>query len=95
MTQAKPENSAREEDIDPTLDRETRPSRGVWPRTVVASIVGIVPIGMACAAAAVSNNQTSERVAITAWVATAIVGTASVISAAAAVRPRRGQRGPT
>lgn len=47
---------------------------------------GAVSLGFAAAAALTSYLSKSERVATTAWVAAAIVGTAAVISGAAATR---------
>ncbi len=47
-----------------------------------------VPIGVSAAAAYTTYVSDSERVSITAWIAVAIVGTASVISSAVAARRR-------
>ena len=46
----------------------------------------LVPIGLAAAAAAVSFSSATERVAVTAWIAVAVVGTASVIASATVLR---------
>lgn len=62
---------------------ETKPKFGAWS-TIVAGAV--VPLGLAGAAVATTCLSSHERVAITAWICVAIVGTASVISAAAASR---------
>ena len=62
------------------------PRRDAWKIVAVGTIV---PLGLGCAAAATAKFSTHERVAMTAWIAVAIVGTASVIANAAAVRPRR------
>ncbi len=49
---------------------------------------GVVPVALAIAATVTSQLTESERVAVTAWVAVAVVGTASVIAAGAASRFR-------
>lgn len=52
----------------------------------------LVPIGVSAAAAATSIFAASERVAITAWVCSAVIGTAAVISAGSILRGRRPRR---
>ena len=49
---------------------------------------GVVPLGLACAATVATYVTTFERVAVTAWVAVAVVGTASVVATAVASRKR-------
>ena len=74
---------------------ELVPQKSAWA-TMTAG--GIVPLGMACAATAATYSSASERVAVMAWIAVAIVGTASVIAAAAASRRRTkevGRRSPS
>jgi predicted lysophospholipase L1 biosynthesis ABC-type transport system permease subunit len=51
-----------------------------------------VPIGVSAAAAVTSSMSISERVALAAWVVVGVVGTASVVSAAAILRGRRPRR---
>jgi hypothetical protein len=56
------------------------------PRRQSATILAVgasVPLGLACAALATTLLGNQERVAVAAWVAVAVVGSASVISAAA------------
>ena len=60
--------------------------RTAWP--VMAS-AAVIPLGLSCAATVTSYLSRNEKVPVTAWVAVAIVGTAAVICAAAASKPRR------
>ncbi len=64
---------------------ELEPTPRSW---MVVAAGGIVPLGLAIAAAVTTNMGASERVAMTAWISVAVVGTASVISAAVASRRR-------
>ena len=72
---------------DRTVDRrvEVAASESGWKFLVAG---GVVPLGMSAAAAVSTYLSNSDRVAVAAWVATAVVGTASVISAAAASQSR-------
>lgn len=53
-----------------------------------------IPLGLACAAVATTYLAKHERIAVTAWVAVAIIGTASVISSAVALHPRQSRLRP-
>lgn len=64
---------------------EAEPTPRSW---MVVAAGGIVPLGLSIAAAITTNNSTSDRVSVAAWVAVAVVGTASVISSAVASRYR-------
>ena len=64
---------------------ELEPTPRSW---MVVAAGGLVPLGLAIAAAVTTNMGASERVAMTAWISVAVVGTASVISAAVASRRR-------
>ncbi|MCA9010540.1 MAG: hypothetical protein KDB01_12380 [Planctomycetaceae bacterium] len=48
----------------------------------------VVPLGLAVTAAVTTYLTSNEKIASTAWIAVAVVGTASVISAAVASRHR-------
>lgn len=64
--------------------------RSLKPGWSIVAAGASVPIGMSLAAALTSSmNAASERVALAAWVVVGVVGTASVISAAAILRGRR------
>lgn len=69
--------SSRSVQIDPLKDS--------WKNVAAGSVV---PLGVAGAAAFATYVTTYERVAITAWIAVAVVGSASVIAAASASRHR-------
>ncbi|ADG69071.1 hypothetical protein Plim_3258 [Planctopirus limnophila DSM 3776] len=49
-------------------------------------ILAVVPLGLAAAATIATGMTTSERVAVSAWVSVAVVGTASVIASATIAR---------
>jgi small-conductance mechanosensitive channel len=66
-------------------DTETEPTPRSW---MIIAAGAVVPLGLAIAAAVTTYITTSDRVAVTAWIAVAIVGTASVISTAVASRRR-------
>ncbi len=68
---------------DKTVDADPQPDS--WKILAVGTVV---PLGMAGAAAFASYVTTYERVAITAWIAVAVVGSASVIAAASVSRRR-------
>lgn len=68
-----------------------RPGRFPPAWTIVAA-GATVPIGVSAAAAVTSSMSISERVALAAWVVVGVVGTASVVSAAAILRGRRPRR---
>lgn len=72
---------------DRTYDRrvQTTPKSHSW--LIVAS-GAVVPIGLGGAAVAATYLSNHEKVAIAAWVAVAVVGTAAVISAAAVSHQR-------
>ena len=74
---------------DKSLERtvETNPLPDAW-KTIVAGTVA--PVVMAAFAAFVTYGSQFERVAITAWIAVTVVGTASVIAAACVSRRRIG-----
>lgn len=75
---------------DETVVQERRRPQ-VDPQPVMLA-GALVPIGVSAAAAVTSVFSASERVAITAWVCSAIIGTAAVISAGAILRGRRPRR---
>ena len=77
----------REIDRDRGMTRtvQTEPQPNAW---MTVSAGSIVPLGLAGAALAATSMTKSEQVAVTAWIAVAIVGTASVISAAAIAHRR-------
>jgi hypothetical protein len=66
-----------------TVDSE--PQADSWKGVAAGSVV---PLGLAGAAAFATYVTTHERVAISAWIAVAVVGSASVISAASVSRRR-------
>lgn len=68
---------------------EVTPQPDAWA-TIAAGAA--VPLGTALAAAVTSYLARSERVAMAAWIATGVVGTAAVISAATAARHRTKER---
>jgi hypothetical protein len=70
-------------ELDRTLDLNPLPN----PVTTMAA-GAVVPLGLAAAATLATFRAASERVAVTAWIAVAVVGSASVIAAAAASRRR-------
>lgn len=59
---------------------KTEPMPSSW---AILAVGGTIPLGLAGAAALSSYVSKNERVSIAAWVAVAVVGTASVISSAA------------
>lgn|GEM_PF-6405056 len=59
---------------------KTEPLANSW---MVLAVGGTIPLGLAGAATLSSYLSKNERVSIAAWVAVAVVGTASVISSAA------------
>ncbi len=63
----------------------TEPTLHSW---MIVAAGSVVPLGVAIAAAITTRISSSERVGVTAWVAVAVVGTASVISTAVAARRR-------
>ncbi|MEK6259974.1 MAG: hypothetical protein AABP62_15240 [Planctomycetota bacterium] len=76
-------DNARDKSTDKTI--ETEPKLRSW---MIVAAGAVVPLGLACAATVATYVTTYERVAVTAWVAVAVVGTASVIATAAASRRR-------
>lgn len=64
-------------------DVDLAPQPGAWPMMIAGAVV---PLGMAVAALLATRFADSERVAVTAWIAVAVVGTAAVIASAAASR---------
>ncbi len=56
---------------------------------LVLLVAGLVPIAVSAAAAATSIWGTDPVVSRTAWIVLAVVGTATMVSAAACVRPRK------
>jgi hypothetical protein len=76
-------NGVTDRALDESIETVPEPF-AVW--TLAAG--AFAPVGMAFAAAITTCYTNSERVAVTAWVAVAVVGTASVISAAAVSRRR-------
>ena len=50
---------------------------------MIVAAGAVVPLGLSAAAAVTTYVTAYERVAVTAWIAVAIVGTASVVSTAA------------
>jgi len=76
----------REHAIDKTHDNSLVRHVETEPQKDSAKILAVgaaVPLGMAAVALATTLLSNQERVSIAAWVATAVVGSASVISAAA------------
>ena len=77
----------REQFLDRSHERslERRVEREPKPHSWITVAVGAVaPLGVSAAAAVTTYLTTHERVAMTAWIAVAVVGSASVISAAVA-----------
>ena len=72
---------------DKSFDKNvaTEPMLHSW---MIVAAGSVVPLGVAIAAAVTTYITSSERVGITAWVAVAVVGAASVISTAVASRKR-------
>ena len=71
--------------IDKIEDKSSVRNVETEPQTDTAKILAVgaaVPLGMAAAALATTLLSNQERVAIAAWVAATVVGSASVISAA-------------
>lgn len=68
-----------ERSLERKVEREPKPNS--W---MIVAAGAVVPLGVAAAAAVTTYLTTHERVAMTAWVAVAVVGSASVISAAVA-----------
>jgi len=64
---------------------EMDPKAHAW---LTISAGAVVPLGLAGAAVATTYVSNNEKVSMTAWIAVAIVGTASVISAASVSRRR-------
>jgi len=64
------------------------PQPNAWA-TVAAG--AIVPLGMAAAATLATQHARSERVAMAAWIAVAVVGTASIIASTSVARTRAKQ----
>jgi hypothetical protein len=75
--------SAQDKSFGRSVEAEPKPQS--W---MILAAGAAVPLGLACAAAVATYLTDYERVAIAAWVAVAVVGTASVISAAAVSRHR-------
>jgi len=61
------------------------PQPNTW---MTVSAGAVVPLGLACAATLVTYLTSNERVAVTAWVSVAVVGTAAVIAADSVSRRR-------
>lgn len=76
-------DNAKDKSLDKTI--ETEPKLRSW---MIVAAGAVVPLGMACAATVATYVTTYERVAVAAWVAVAVVGTASVVASAAASRRR-------
>ena len=70
--------TSKEKAIDRAI--ETEPKRHSW---MIVAAGAVVPLGLAGAAVATTYLTRHERVAVAAWVAVAIVGSASVMSASA------------
>lgn len=72
---------------DNALDRSVmlEPQPDSWK---VVATGTIVPLGLAVAAAVTTYLSNEQRVAMTSWIAVAVVGTASVVSAASVSRRR-------
>lgn len=64
---------------------EAEPKRDSWK---IVAAGAVVPLGLSCAAAVATSVTQYEKVAMTAWIAVAVVGTASVISTAIAAQGR-------
>lgn len=84
---SKARDVSRDVESDRSLERtvETEPKLNAWMTLAAGSVV---PLGLACAATTATYLTTHERVAVAAWISVAVVGTASVV-AAAAVSQRR------
>ena len=76
-------DNAKDKSLEKTI--ETDPMPDAW-KTLVAGT--ITPVVLAAFAAFVTYNSQFEHVAITAWIAVTVVGTASVIAAACVSRRR-------
>lgn len=72
-------HASRERDAANTRVIERTPRPNLW---LISCVGTAVPIGMATAAVAATYLTTHERVAMTAWICTAVVGTAAVIASA-------------
>ena len=68
-----------ERSLERRVEREPKPHS--W---MIVAAAAVVPLGVAAAASVTTYITTHERVAMTAWIAVAVVGSASVISAAIA-----------
>lgn len=66
-------------------DKELSPTQTTWQ---IIAAGAVIPLGLAAAATVATYLATEARIAVAAWVAVAIVGTASVIATAAASRRR-------
>ena len=70
-----------------TRERELSPTQSTWQ---IIAAGAVIPLGLAAAATVATYFASEARIAMAAWIAVAIVGTASVIATAAASRHRSG-----
>ena len=75
--------NAKDKSLEKTV--ETEPKLRSW---MIVAAGAVVPLGLACAATVATYVTAYERVAVTAWIAVAVVGTASVVATAVASRKR-------
>ncbi|HEY0984374.1 MULTISPECIES: hypothetical protein [unclassified Schlesneria] len=73
------QDRSHERSLERSIEREPQPNS--WKVVAAGSVV---PLGLAVAAAVTTSLTNHERVAMTAWIAVAVVGSASVISSAVA-----------
>lgn len=82
------QNKGRDRSQDRSVEKriETQPVAASWG---IIAIAALVPLGLGGAAAATTYLTTNERVAMTAWISVAVVGTATMISASIAAMHRQ------
>ena len=76
-------NNGHDDSFQKTVATDPKPQS--W---MIVATGAVIPLGLAVAATTAGYINPNERVAIAAWVAVAVVGTASVISAAAVSQRR-------
>jgi hypothetical protein len=74
------------QDVSDRIRASGSPPDRVWPRTLFN---GFSTFALACAAAYTSTRSTDKGVGMTAWIAVAIVGTASAIASSGNPRAKR------
>lgn len=82
----KSRDRSKDRELERSIDKRFERTVETEPQPDTAKILAVgatVPLGLAAAALATSLLTNHERVAITAWIAVAVAGSASAISAAA------------